>query len=525
MTTMGTTTTEPLPAITEPLAPVEQAEQRSERAPRPRMGLRGRILARFVVALALATLASILFQRQMLLTQLEERIDADLNQEVTELRRLVGGRDETGRCVGGTDDAGRCEIGRNPETGEPFGNDVAAVFDTFLRRNIPSDYETMLTFIDGQPYKVPAIRPAFAGDADGPLYAFADVEQPTRGDLETSSGRVRYLAVPVAAADGPTRGVFVVAQFVDLQTAQTEETLRVAVLLELALLLVASLLAYYAAGRVLKPVRDVRETARQISETDLSRRIDVAGDDEIAELARTFNAMLDRLQASFVTQRNFVDDAGHELRTPITVIRGHLELLDADDAHERRETVSIVTDELDRMTRMVDDLLVLARAERPDFLNLESVDVTSLTEDVFAKAAMLAPRSWRKEHVGRGLIVADRQRLTQAMMQLAQNATQHTAEHDTITIGSAVGDGEARFWVRDTGPGIARADQARIFERFSRGAATRRTQGAGLGLSIVSAIAQAHSGRIELVSSPNAGATFTLVVPIDPPADTAEAAT
>ena len=118
-----------------------------------------------------------------------------------------------------------------------------------------------------------------------------------------------------------------------------------------------------------RPAAALGDTARSISETDLSRRIPVTGNDEIAELARTFNAMLDRLERAFATQRAFVSDASHELRTPITIVRGHLELL-GDDPEERRETVALVTDELDRMSRFVDDLLLLARAEREDFLRV-----------------------------------------------------------------------------------------------------------------------------------------------------------
>ncbi len=120
--------------------------------------------------------------------------------------------------------------------------------------------------------------------------------------------------------------------------------------------------------------------------------------------------------------------------------------------------------------------------------------------------------------MGGGRIVGDRQRLTQAVIQLAQNATQHTGEGDVIAIGSAIADGEARLWVRDSGPGIDEAEQERIFERFARTAAgRRRSEGAGLGLSIVRAIAEAHRGRVEVSSRPGAGATFAIVVPVDRP--------
>ena len=479
--------------------------------------VRARMVMQFAVALAIATIASILFQRQALVAQLDRRINADLNQEVTELRRLVGGRDSAGRCVGGRDAGGRCEVGRDPETGEPFGDDIEAVFDTFLRRNIPTDYEVMVTFVKGSPYKVPGARTPVASEVDDVLFELADATQPERGEADTDQGKLRYVAVPVAGSNGQTLGVFAVAQFVDLQRMVLDDELRVVALMGVVVFIVASALAYVAAGRVLAPVRQVQETARQISESDLSRRITVEGNDEIASLARTFNEMLDRLQTSFVTQRNFVDDAGHELRTPITIIRGHLELL-GDDPAERKETIAIVTDELDRMNRMVDDLLVLARAERPDFLRLATVDMERLTQDLMTKAAKLADRDWRIEHLGQGRIIADEQRLTQAVMQLAQNACQHTDDGDIISLGSVVAAGEARLWVTDRGPGVPPDEQERIFERFARGGRFRRTEGAGLGLSIVRAIAVAHGGRIELRSRPGAGATFTIVVPVDPPA-------
>jgi signal transduction histidine kinase len=281
-------------------------------------------------------------------------------------------------------------------------------------------------------------------------------------------------------------------------------------------LLVGSLLAWRVAEGVLRPVRDVSRTAQSISEGDLTRRIRVTGHDEIAALATTFNEMLDRLEAAFATQRRFVDDAGHELRTPITVIRGHLELLE-DDPEERRKTLDLVMDELDRMQRIVEDLIVLAKAERPDFLNLDTVDLATLTEEVHAKAAAIAARDWRLDGVGRGVVVADRQRLTQAMMQLAQNAAQHTGEGDTISLGSSVRNGEARVWVRDTGPGVPPEQRDRIFRRFARGGGTRPSEGAGIGLAIVKAIAEAHHGRVELDSAPSEGATFAVVIPTDQP--------
>jgi signal transduction histidine kinase len=289
--------------------------------------------------------------------------------------------------------------------------------------------------------------------------------------------------------------------------------LQLAAVVFAVVLLLASVMAWLVAGRVLGPLRDLRDTARSVSESDLTRRIDVEGDDELADIARSFNAMLDRLQSAIASQKEFISDAGHELRTPITIIRGHLEVL-GEDPREREETLELVTDELDRMARFVDDLLVLARAERPDFLRLEPVDLDLFTHEVFAKASALARRDWRLERIGRGWMVADRQRLTQAMMNLSANAAQHTDEGDRIALGMRAVNGEARLWVRDAGPGIRHDERAHIFERFTRGEeAARRRDGAGLGLAIVRAIAQAHGGRVELYSEVGEGSIFTIVVP------------
>ncbi|HEU4397147.1 MAG TPA: HAMP domain-containing sensor histidine kinase [Actinomycetota bacterium] len=241
------------------------------------------------------------------------------------------------------------------------------------------------------------------------------------------------------------------------------------------------------------------------------------GRDEVAQLATTFNEMLDRLERAFGSQRQFIDDAGHELRTPLTIVRGHPELLE-DDPTERHETLDLVMDELDRMRRIVNDRLLLAKREQPDFLSLTTVEVGALTEELHAKVAALGSRAWELER--RGRVVADRQRLTQAVVQPAQNAVRYGGEDGPIALGSAVADGEARFWVRDHGPGISPEQQELVFERFRKGQGRPRSEAAGLGLAIVKAIAEAHHGRVEIRSRPGSGSTFTLVIPVDQPADT-----
>lgn len=405
--------------------------------------------------------------------------------------------------------------GNDPETGERFAGDVDRIFEVFLDRNVPSRNEAFLTFVGGEPFLRSSQPVPYRLDQDAELVSrWSSLVGSERGSVETSAGEVEYLAVPLVG-DGATRGVFIAAIFRDRESGEVSDALRVAAGVGIGMLLIGSVLAWLLADRVLRPVKAVTETARSISGGDLSRRIPVSGHDEIAVLAETFNEMLTRLETAFKAQQRFVDDAGHELRTPITIVRGHLELVE-DDPDERRETLTLVLDELDRMARIVDDLLTLAKWEQPDFLAPAPMEVGALVDDVLAKASALGPRNWRLDAFADATIVADRQRITQALMQLAQNAVQHTGEGDEIGLGAHVGEGEARLWVRDTGPGIPFEEQRQVFDRFYRAEATRRSDGAGLGLSIVQAIARAHGGRVELSSVPGSGATFTLILPFGP---------
>ena len=297
---------------------------------------------------------------------------------------------------------------------------------------------------------------------------------------------------------------------------EVNEALQIAVGVNIGVLILASMLAWVIAGRVLQPLRLLRDTSRSITESDLTQRLQVEGDDELADLARTFNEMLDRLEGAFASQKSFISDAGHELRTPITIIRGHLDVM-GDDPEERRETLDLVRDELDRMSRLVNDLLLLAKATRPDFLQPETVDLDDLTRELFAKASALAQRDWRLASVGTGRIVADRQRITQAVMNLSQNAVTHTLSDDAVELGSELRNGRVRLWVKDTGPGVPEHEQARIFERFVRLDRAPAGEGAGLGLAITRAVAEAHGGRVELDSRPGGGARFTVIIPTEPP--------
>ena len=458
-------------------------------------GARTRILVWVIGLLVFSAAASILVDRALLLDRVGERVDASLTQEAQELRKLVA-------------------IGRNPATGRPFGTDVEAIFDTFLSRNVPSEGEEFFTFVDGRPFSSTATD-ALGAELLGEVPGIASIRRTHRGDLTLEGEEHRFLAVPLVIG-GRQRGVFVVTEAIAREREEVTDALRLTAIAMAAVLVLASALAFLAAGRVLAPIRQLTDTARSITESDLTRRIPVEGDDELAELAATFNAMLDRLETAFASQRDFLSDAGHELRTPLTVIRGHLELL-GDDPAEREEIVELLFDELDRMGRLVDELLLLARAERSDFLRLEDVDLDVLTDELMAKARGLADRDWKLAAVGTGRLTADRQRLTQAIMNLARNAADHTSEGDRIELGSSIGNGAAKLWVRDEGPGVAAADRDRIFDRFVRGGGRRpSSEGAGLGLAIVKAVAEAHGGRVTLETREGGGTVFTVVVPTEP---------
>ena len=386
----------------------------------------------------------------------------------------------------------------------------------------PDEDETFVLFVEGRRH---VSRGAGALEREH-ARLLRSVSRTTRrrgGALDTREGRFRYAIAPVQGSNGRTGSFAVVLDFDTEIADEVNAPLRQAGGVLVVLLLAGAGLVALVAGRALAPIRAVSETARSINESDLTRRIPVRGDDAGSELARTFNAMLDRLEAAFASQHDFVRDAEHELRTPLTIIRGHLEVI-SEDPQERRQTIDLVLDEVERMTRLVGDLLVLARSDQPDFLHLEALDLEAFAEELHAKATGLAPREWRLVETTPGTLRADRQRLTQAVMNLAENAVHHTDEDEIIELGATLRNGSARLWVRDGGPGIEPGDEARIFERFARGsgASPGSSDGTGLGLAIVRVIAEAHGGSVGVRSVPGLGATFVIALPADHSAQDAE---
>lgn len=401
-------------------------------------------------------------------------------------------------------------------TGLPFTS-LEGLFGSHLSQILPRESETFFSVINGQPHlRSPGTVPARL-DKDAALLArVSAADDPTSFQISTEAGPANIAVIPVAEATGK-RGALVIAEFLGQAQSAVNKTVTTMAVISLIALGLAGGAGWVIAGRVLAPIRIVRETAEKIGEGDLSRRIEVTGRDDVAQLAITFNRMLDRLETAFEGQRRFLDDAGHELRTPITVVMGHLELM-GEDPQERVETLRLVTDELTRMVRLVDDLTLLARSEHPNFLQLSPVSLTDLVVDTLTHSTTLGARNFSLAELPEGTLLADDQRLLQALMQLVSNAVKYTNEGGHISLGGSVADGRVRVWVADDGVGISSEDQEKLFDRFSRAEVVHARSGGvdlglGIGLEIVTRIAEAHRGSVSVQSVPGVGSTFTLDLP------------
>jgi len=221
----------------------------------------------------------------------------------------------------------------------------------------------------------------------------------------------------------------------------------------------------------------------------------------------------DSVEGAFETQQRLLDDVRHELKTPITIVRGHLEMMDAADSADVEAIRALGIAELDRMTRLIGDIDVLAAVEGGR-LSRGDVDLAALTQRVFEMVGVIGDHAWQVEQSADAVVRADGDRLLQAWVALADNAAKYSPAGTAIEIGSAVNAAGAQLWVRDHGPGIPPAVRHRIFRRFDRGAGKRHIGGSGLGLAIVDAIAKAHGGHCTVADTPGGGATFTLEIPI-----------
>jgi two-component system, OmpR family, sensor kinase len=464
------------------------------------LSVRSRIVvAMLVVAafgLAASGVASYLVQRQGVLAA----VDAQLLHTVPNLKTIASGK----------------------TSAVPLTS-VDALLRVALQQVIPAANESVLGFVDGKAALVPALNLPFRIDKDDALVARivreADPSNVVMGTAKSPLGTLRYVIVPVRVAGDPSTGLYVAAYNLDAELASVAESFRTYIRVALIALALVGLVASLAAGRLLRPIRLLRDAAASSSNAaDLTERIPVTGKDDVSELAAAINSMFDRLRDSAMSQRRLLSDVGHELKTPITIIRGHLELLDAANVAEVKATRDLAIDELDRMSTLVSDISLLAASRAPHFVELAEVDLESFTKAVGAKASALDPsRTWLVESAS-GLALIDAGHITQAWLQLADNAVKYSTPASPIVVAAEMSQTGTDKWlnlsVRDSGPGIPPDGQTRIFERFSRLESSRGTEGTGLGLSIVSAITEAHGGTVLLSSAPGQGSTFTIRIPL-----------
>ena len=291
-------------------------------------------------------------------------------------------------------------------------------------------------------------------------------------------------------------------------------------------MLLASLGGYFLARKSLAPIASMNQQTQRISAESLSRRLDLTNPgDELGGLATTINDLLARLESSFKEQQRFIADASHELRTPLAVLRGETEVALAKQRtlEEYEESLSLIQEEAERLSCIVEDLFMLARqpSETPRALSKERVSLNDAVTDCARKAQVLATRKGvrltTENSSGSIDLNGNKEMITRMILNLLDNAVKYTSAGGEISLALTRRNGNAEIVVRDTGIGIPETDRPRIFDRFYRvdKARSRALGGAGLGLSIVRRIVEVHGGEIHIDSTPDRGSTFTVALPLN----------
>ena len=353
---------------------------------------------------------------------------------------------------------------------------------------------------------------------------------PTRAELVTvpfGGKTYRVLAAPILDADGNRAGMFEAALALDAQR-RTARSLALTLTIAGGIAVgVGFLLALWAAGRALQPLRRMAADAAEVTHAEPGRRLAYTGPpDALGSLADSVNQMLDRLEHGAAEQRRFIADASHELRTPVAIVRGNVELLQTRDdlPAGAEEPLGMIAAESGRMTRLLDELLVLARLQSAPSKRFQPLHAPTILAEVAARARLLGPREIVSTCAADrdAWVSGDPDLIDQALLNIVRNAVSHTQEGGRIELECATRSGMVAFSVTDNGPGIANKDLDRIFDRFYRaqGAREQATGGAGLGLPIAKALVELHGGRIFAGNVEPHGARFTIELPaIDAPTE------
>jgi two-component system OmpR family sensor kinase len=402
---------------------------------------------------------------------------------------------------------------REDQPDVPPETSLRAAVRRYLQLN-PStaSYWTIVTFEDGTRLAAangpPELEPLFrAGTLPSGRLG-------VRETIDTEAGDVRTSSVPVVLDGEQAATLQIVSPLAPVRVEAREAAWLVALAAGVSLLLGGILLAA-SLWRSLTPLRGLAATARSTELRSLGRRVEVPdSDDEVGALAREFNTMLDRLDAAASAQTEFMASIGHELRTPVTIARGHLELLrqlDGDDPQADDETVAIVQDELARMGRLVEDLMAIARADMDEFVRPRPVELVAWFEELELKLAGVPGSEQVRIHPPPPVVLeADPDRLAQAVLNLVNNALTHTPDGTPVRVGARQDPGHVVLTVADDGPGIPDEIRDRLYEPFVR--AGEAPTSTGLGLSVVRAVAQAHGGHVSLDTGPE-GSTFAVHLP------------
>jgi two-component system OmpR family sensor kinase len=345
---------------------------------------------------------------------------------------------------------------------------------------------------------------------------------PTFRDVTLRGVRLRVLTVPLVVGNRPV-GVLQFAAAIEGIRAAQDTLLTVLIFGSLFAITLEGLAVWISTYRSLAPLGEVTKTALQITRADdLSRRIPYQGsdEDEVGQLIHAFNQTLSRLESLFNTQRRFMADVGHELRTPLTVIKGNVGLMQRMGATDE-ESLASIESEVDRLTRLVGDLLLLAQAESGKIpLSKGLVELDTLLLEAFSQMSILAKEKLvlRIGEIDQVLVCGDKDRLKQVFVNLIGNAINYTPAGGEVVVSIAKSGNQARLTISDNGPGISQEDMPHIFERFYRGEKSRTRskdgKGFGLGLSIAYWIVRNHDGRIDVDSAPGKGTTFCVWLPL-----------
>jgi signal transduction histidine kinase len=464
-------------------------------------GLRWRLTV-WVAVVLLASVAIIFFVVYSD-TGLEVRaqVDRDIAGDTTQLAQAVRARaGETGAQVS----AGA----RHYVQAQPYGATSTLLFVLVPGASAAFNHPEIVAGLvpdDGDSAAQQRFEAALGQRLLVPHLGYTTQQVPDVGDTRVLEHVVRVGHLNVVVGAGEPLAIVYRAQH------GVARTFGFAGLLTLALALLAS---YLAGARVSAPLRRMASVATRVDAGELEPRMEIAaGGGEVKVLAEAFNNMLDRLTTELKGQRQFAADASHELRTPITVIRGQLEVLAAEEnpsVADVRRTEQHVQREITRISRLVDDLLLLAQSEHTDFLRPEQIELATFVEQLWDGISLTADRRFELGPVPAGVLLADADRLAQALRNLASNAIRETRQEVGLVRLEVdeVAPGEIRFAVIDDGPGIPVSERERVFERFHRTdpARSREAGGAGLGLAIVRAIAEAHHGLVR-ATEPEAGLT------------------